>query len=151
VRAPADAPSAFEGRSRFLARGIARQSGLNRGSLPPGEEGAPPHVHSAEEEVFVVLEGGGTLDLWAPPAPGPVQTEPTETHELRPGHVLARPPGTRIPHGLRAGPDGLVYLAYGTRDPNDIVGYPRSNKIFLRGLGVIARLDQLDWFDGEPA
>lgn len=151
VRALAEAPSAFEGRSRFLARGIAVQSGLNRGALPPGEEGAPPHVHSAEEEVFVILEGGGSLELWAPPAPGPFPTAPSETHELRPGHVVARPPGTRVPHALRAGPQGLVYLAYGTRDPNDMVWYPRSNKIFLRGLGVIARLNQLDWFDGEPA
>jgi uncharacterized cupin superfamily protein len=150
VRGFDEAPSAFEGRSRFLARGLAQQSGLNWGSLPPGEEGAPPHVHSAEEEVFVVLDGEGTLELWPPPAPGPHATEPQETHSVRRGHVVARPPGTRIPHSFRAGPAGLTYLAYGTREPNDIVWYPRSNKVFLRGLGVIARLEQLDWFDGEP-
>ena len=29
--------------------------------------------------------------------------------------------------------------------------YPRSNKVFFRGLGLIARLEALDYFDGEPS
>ena len=28
--------------------------------------------------------------------------------------------------------------------------YPRSNKVSLRGLGVIARLEHLGYGDGEP-
>ena len=28
--------------------------------------------------------------------------------------------------------------------------YPRSNKIYWRGLGLIARLEPLDYGDGEP-
>ena len=28
--------------------------------------------------------------------------------------------------------------------------YPRSNKVFLRGLGVSARLEYLEYGDGEP-
>ena len=47
-----------------------------------------------------------------------------ESHELRPGHVVARPPGTRIAHSIVAGPEGLTYLAYGTREPNDICLLP---------------------------
>ena len=27
--------------------------------------------------------------------------------------------------------------------------YPKSNKVFLRGLGVVARLEKLDYWDGE--
>ena len=69
----------------------------------------------------------------------------------RRGHVVSRPAGTRISHCLRAGDAGLTYLAYGTRDPNDVCYYPRSNKIFWRGLGLIARLEPLDYFDGEPS
>ena len=42
----------------------AKQTGLNWVKLPPNEEGAPPHCHSAEEEVFVILDGEGTLELW---------------------------------------------------------------------------------------
>jgi uncharacterized cupin superfamily protein len=44
----------------------------------------------------------------------------------------------------------MTYLAYGTREPNDITYYPRSNKIFFRGVGLIARLENLDYSDGEP-
>ena len=61
-----------------------------------------------------------------------------------------RPAATRVPHAFRAGSAGLTYLAYGTREPNDICWYPRSNKVFFRGLGVIGRLELLDYSDGEP-
>ena len=131
--------------------GGAKQSGLNWLALPPNDEGAPPHCHSADEEVFVVLEGDGVLELWAPPRPDdPLQTEPQETHDVRRGHVVSRPAGTRVSHCFRAGGEGLTYLAYGTRESNDICYYPRSNKVFFRGLGVIARLQLLDYSDGEP-
>jgi hypothetical protein len=33
----------------------------------------------------------------------------------------ARPPATRVAHAFRAGDDGLALLAFGTRDPNNIV------------------------------
>jgi uncharacterized cupin superfamily protein len=147
-----DVEAQFEGRSKRLAVVAgATQAGLNWGSFPAGEEGAPPHCHSTEEEVFVILDGEAELLLWSPPRAGePPQTEPAERHPVRRGHVIARPAGTRIPHSLRAGAPGLTYLAYGQRDPSDVCWYPRSNKVFFRGVGVIARLEQLDYFDGEP-
>ena len=147
-----DVEGDYGGRSKRLAfAGGASQSGLNWGSLPPNEEGAPPHCHSAEEEIFVILDGEGTLELWAPPKPGAaLPTEPAETHALRRGHVISRPAGTRISHSLRSGATGMTYLAYGTRESNDICYYPRSNKVFFRGLGVIGRLELLDYSDGEP-
>jgi uncharacterized cupin superfamily protein len=151
VRALDEAPSQYRGVERNLARGIAKRSGLNLLALPAGAEGAPPHCHSAEEEVFVILEGEGTLELWGRPNPEqPLQTEPAETHPVRPGHVVSRPPGTRIPHSFRAGPGGMTFLAYGTREPNDMAWYPRSNKVYFRGLGVIGRLELLEYGDGEP-
>jgi uncharacterized cupin superfamily protein len=55
----------------------------------------------------------------------------------------------RIAHSLRAGGHGLTYLGYGTREPGDVCYYPRSNKIFWRGVGLIARLESLDYDDGE--
>ena len=41
-------------------------------------------------------------------------------------------------------------LIYGTRKPNDMAWFPRSNKIFWRGLGVIGRIESLEYNDGEP-
>jgi uncharacterized cupin superfamily protein len=152
VVALADVEGDYGGSSKRLAKPAgATQSGLNWVKLPPNDEGAPPHCHSAEEEVFVILDGAGTLELWGLPRPGvAMQTVPQETHAIRRGHVIARPPGTRISHSLRSGEAGLTYLAYGTREPNDMCYYPRSNKVFFRGLGVIARLELLEYGDGEP-
>jgi uncharacterized cupin superfamily protein len=114
------------------------RTGLNHITVEPGKLGAPPHCHSAEEELFVVLDGGGTLLLG------------DEEHAVRAGHVVSRPAGTRVAHAFRGGAGGLTYLAYGTREPTDIAFYPRSGKISFRGVGVIARLERLEYWDGEP-
>jgi uncharacterized cupin superfamily protein len=116
----------------------SERTGLSQVVLEPGRDGYPPHCHSAEEEIFVVLAGSGTLFLG------------DEQAAVRPGHVVGRPPGTRVAHSFRAGEEGMTYLAYGTRDPNDIAYFPRSNKILFRGVGVMARLEKLDYWDGEP-
>ena len=59
-------------------------------------------------------------------------------------------PGRRVGHAFQAGPNGVTMLIYGTRCPNDMCWYPRSNKIFWRGLGVIGRIESLEYGDGEP-
>ena len=125
------------------------RTGLSWLRIPPGRLGAPPHCHSAEEEVFVILDGEGTLELWpAPRAAG--RGAQREDLPIRAGHVIARPSGTQIGHAFRAGQDGLTMLLYGTREPNDIAYYPRSNKISWRGVGVIGRVEHLEYSDGEP-
>ena len=45
---------------------------------------------------------------------------------------------------------GLTLLAWGARDPNDIVWYPDSKKVVLRGVGIRTRVERLDYWDGEP-
>ena len=128
-----EAETGFGGAARFLARSAgARRTGLNHVTLPPGATGAPAHCHSLEEEVFVLLEGEATLLLH----PRGSRGGDAEEHPLRAGHVVARPPGTGISHAFRAGPDGAVYLAYGTREPNDMTYYPERATVALRGLGV---------------
>ena len=125
------------------------RTGLNWERLAPGADTGPPHCHSAEEEVFVVLEGDGVLELW----PSPIAEQhgvQREDVQLRTGHVVAQPPGQGVGHTVRAGENGMTVLLYGTRDPNDAIYYPRSEKIFWRGLGVIGRVEHLDYYDGEP-
>ena len=120
-------------------------TGIRLYDVVPGMLHTPPHCHSAEEEIFVVTEGDGTLELWR----GAGADRPEEEHAVRRGCVVARPAGSGVAHSFRAGPDGLQVLAYGTRDPRDISFYPRSGKVSLRGVGVIGRLDVLDYWDGE--
>ena len=145
-----DVEGAAGGKWRRLARAAGGElTGLNWGRLDDGEEGAPPHIHSADEEIFVVLEGEGILELWPSPQ---LAREGTayEEHSIRAGHVISRPAGSAIAHGLRGTGPGMSFLAYGTRRPEDTCYYPRSNKIYFRGLGLIARLEDLDYDDGEP-
>jgi uncharacterized cupin superfamily protein len=121
------------------------RTGLRQTTIEPGALMAPPHCHAAEEEIFVVLDGDGELDLW----PSVRWGGELETFPVRTGSTVARPAGTHRAHGLRAGPGGMTVLAYGTREANDISYYPRSGKVNLRGVGVIGRLEQLDYWDGE--
>jgi len=133
--------------SRDLGRAVeSERTGLSHYVVPPGMLMNPPHVHSAEEEIFVILEGSGTLQLY--PSPRADDGE-LEEFPIRAGCSIARPAGTQRAHGIKAGADGLTLLAYGTRDPNDIVHYPRSGKISFRGVGVIGRLEQVGYWDGE--
>ena len=40
----------------------------------------------------------------------------------------------------------MSLLMYGTRDQSDLCYYPRSGKVFFRGIGLVTRLgDQLDY------
>lgn len=112
-------------------------SGMSHIEVAPDARSAPFHCHGAEEELFVVLDGAGTLRLG------------DEQHAVKPGHVLARPPGTGIAHQFIAGELGLTVLAWGTRDANDIVWYPDSKKVYLRGIGVKLRAEPLEYWDGE--
>jgi uncharacterized cupin superfamily protein len=73
-----------------------------------------PHCHSEEEEVFVILDGTATLELWPSPR-REAAGEKREELALRPGHLVARPPGTGISHSFLAGPEGVTMLTYGTR------------------------------------
>jgi uncharacterized cupin superfamily protein len=137
----------FSTEAALATRELSTLAGLHWQKLEAGHRGCVPHCHSAEEEVFVILDGTATLELWPSPRS---DSDAVEEISLRAGHVVARPPGTRVSHSFRAGPDGVTMLVYGTREPNDICFYPRSNKIFWRGIGVIGRIEQLDYFDGEP-
>ena len=114
-------------------------TGLNHVVLAAAEQGSPAHCHSQEEELFVVLEGGGVLELWSRGEPTP------EEHPLTRGDVIARPPASGVAHAFRAGGAGLTYLAYGTREPGDMCFYPQSGRVSLSGLGIALRSPEIDY------
>lgn len=148
----ADVPVAERGGEtvRSAARDLgdaagSERTGLSHYVVQPGKLMNPPHVHSAEEEIFVILEGSGTLLLY----PSAREAGEIEEFPVRAGSTVARPAGSQRAHAIRAGDEGLTLLAYGTRDSNDIVYYPRSGKVSFRGVGVIGRVEQVDYWDGE--
>jgi uncharacterized cupin superfamily protein len=123
---------------RDLARAaVWRLCGLQHVTVAPGRRSSVRHCHSHDDELFVVLDGDGVLLLG------------DERQAVRPGSIVARPPATGVAHAFEAGDDGLVLLAYGTREPADMCWYPDSHKLSFRALGVIARVEPLDYWDGE--
>jgi len=135
---PDERPSAFESPWRDLGTAAGSvTTGLKHVHVPAGKLSCPQHCHSAEEEIFVILDGEGVLWLGDDEIP------------VRPGHVVSRPAATHVAHAFRGGDGGLTYLAYGTREPNDIVWYPRSKKILWVGVDIMARVEPLEYWDGE--
>ena len=98
------AASAIPGREAGSDR-----TGIRHAEVFPGKLNAPPHCHSAEEEIFVVLEGDGHLLLW--------EDDGVAEHAVRAGSVVVRPAATGVAHAFRGGADGMSLLMYGMRDP----------------------------------
>ena len=144
VVAFADVPAkeTQRGRTNVVRRDLGRAagslaSGLVHVEIAAGAESHPPHCHSAEEELFVVLGGSGVVRLG------------DEEHPVDRGSLVARPAGTGVAHSFAAGDDGLELLAYGERDPRDVCWYPRSQKLSFRAFGAIFRVERVDYWDGE--
>jgi uncharacterized cupin superfamily protein len=131
-----------------LARGTAaRKLGASIDTVAPGMRSCPYHFHHAQEEMFVVLEGQGTLRVAG------------EMLALRAGDIAFIPPGPEYPHQIVNTSDApLKYLSISTRDMPEVVEYPDSNKYLAMAslpdgkfFDSMQRADNtLDYWDGEP-
>ena len=134
--------------SARLARGTAAQKmGASIDIVPPGKRSCPYHFHHAEEEMFIVLEGEGTLRVAGEMLP------------IRSGDTIFIPPGPEYPHQLINTSDKpLKYLSLSINADVEICEYPDSNKYLafsstqgpLFGYRRMHRAkDDLDYWDGE--
>jgi uncharacterized cupin superfamily protein len=132
-----------------LAKGTAaRKLGASIDTVAPGMRSCPYHLHHAQEEMFVILEGQGTLRVAGEMLP------------LRAGDVAFIPPGPEYPHQIINTSDApLKYLSISTRDAPEIVEYPDSDKYLAMapaaGDGkqfeaLHCRGDLVDYWEGEP-
>jgi uncharacterized cupin superfamily protein len=92
----------------------SRRVGLSRYELDPGRRVMPVHVHADEEELFVVLAGGG------------IGVEGDEAYAIAAGDVLLYPAGGR-PHTVVAGDEGIDMLAFGSGSDTSLTWLPRPN------------------------
>ena len=126
----------------------ARKLGAGIDVLPPGKRACPYHFHYAQEEMFVILEGEGTLRVAAEMIP------------IRAGDVIDIPPGPEYPHQIINTSDApLKYLSISTQELPEVCEYPDSGKYvaFARVKGTLlegGRMHRpdtdLDYWDGEP-
>ena len=131
-----------------LARGTAAvKLGASIDTVPPGKRSCPYHFHYAQEEMFIVLEGEGTLRVAGEMLP------------IHTGDIAFIPPGPEYPH-LIINTSGapLKYLSISTREAPEVCEYPDSAKFLAyapRGDGshfdaIQRTTNTLDYWDGEP-
>jgi len=139
----------YEFETARLAKGTAaRKLGASVDVLPPGKRGCPYHFHYAQEEMFVILEGRGTLRVAG------------EQLSVQAGDVVFIPPGPEYPHQFINTSDApMKYLSISTKDSPEVVEYPDSGKYLASatrdgdpyGFARMHRKDSdLEYWDGEP-
>jgi uncharacterized cupin superfamily protein len=138
----------YDSRGARLAQGTAAQKlGASFDVLAPGKRSCPYHLHHAQEELFVVLDGQGTLRVAGEMLP------------IKAGDVIFIPPGPEYPHQIINTSDAVLkYLSVSTMETPEICEYPDSGKYLAEGslqsstpFGVIDRGGaRLDYWDGEP-
>lgn len=138
----------YDALSARLAPGTAaRKLGLCVDVVAPGKRSCPYHFHHAQEEMFVVLEGEGTLRVAGEMLP------------VRAGDVVFIPPGPQYPHQfINTSQQTLKYLSVSTRESPEVCEYPDSGKYLAmatgsegNGFDAIQRAGaSVDYWDGEP-
>jgi uncharacterized cupin superfamily protein len=135
-------------RARVSRQAGSERLGLSLWELPAGEAAYPYHLHLAEEELIVVLDGRPDLRT------------PEGWRTLREGEVVAFPRGERGAHQLVNRTERTVrFLAFSPNGEPDIVIRPDSGTVgaYERqvdggGLRKVFRLDDaVDYFAGERA
>jgi len=76
------------------------KSGLSLQSVAAGSRQPFGHHHEAEEEIYLVLKGGGTMRAG------------TQDVELSPMDAVRVAPG--VTRAIEAGPDGIEFVAFGS-------------------------------------
>lgn len=132
--------------ARLTEGTAARKLSAGVNVVPPGKRACPYHLHHAQEEMFVILEGTGTLRVAGEMLP------------VKAGDVVFIPPGRDYPHQLiNTSSRVLKYLAIGTTDEPEICEYPDSGKYLAEAgvatdhpFGVIGRKSaEVDYWEGE--
>ena len=123
----------------------ARDLGYSYDVIPPGKRGCPFHSHHAEEEMFFIVRGEGTLRYG------------NETRRVRAGDVICCPTGgPETAHQIINDSDAeLAYLSISTKAPAEVCEYPDSGKVgaFGREGSKVRHMTEMsaavDYWKGE--
>jgi len=121
---------------------VARKLGCGVDTVAPGQQSCPYHFHHSQEEMFIILEGQGTLRV------------ADELLPIKAGDVIFIPCGPEYPHHiLNSSEAELKYLSISTQDRPEVCEYPDSGKlaVFSKGPAFTQRRENsLDYWEGEP-
>jgi uncharacterized cupin superfamily protein len=138
----------YQSQAARLGTGTAAQKlGASVDIVAPGKRSCPYHFHYAQEEMFVVIEGQGTLRVAGQMLP------------IKTGDVVFIPPGPEYPHQIINTSDApLKYLSISTRETPEVCEYPDSGKyqamVTINGARAFTAVQRppstLEYWDGEP-
>jgi uncharacterized cupin superfamily protein len=133
----------YQSECASLSQGTAaKKLGCGYDVLAPGKQVCPYHLHHAQEEMFIVIEGEGTLRV------------ADERIPIRTGDVIFIPPGPEYPHHIINTSDKpLKYLSISTLETPELCEYPDSKKLsaYAGKVSLRGRAESnLDYWDGEP-
>ncbi|MGO4745008.1 cupin domain-containing protein [Serratia quinivorans] len=141
-------PPLYDSMGTRLGTGTAaKKLGASIDVVAPGMRSCPYHFHYAQEEMFIVLEGNGTLRVAGERLP------------ITGGDIIFIPPGPEYPHQIINSSDApLKYLSISTREQPELVEYPDSGKFQATAVdenGEPVRYLQrpsasLDYWQDEP-
>ena len=116
----------FQARFGFIGKALGtRKIGINVTVVPAGKAAWPRHYHYNNDEMFLVLEGTGTLH------------HGEDDYPIKPMDVIHIEAGTGIPFQIEnTGTEELRYLALSTLDPADVFVYPDSQKVGIMSLAA---------------
>ena len=124
----------------------AKDLGYSYDVVQPGKTSCPFHSHRAEEEMFFIVKGEGTLRYG------------TERRKVRAGDFICCPVGgPETAHQIINDSDAeLAYISVSTMMPAEVCEYPDSGKIGAYGGAGEGRLRhmtmagaQVDYWEGE--
>lgn len=143
----------YSARIGSFARSIGLQKlGCMLTVVPPGKAAFPYHVHHANDEMFVILQGTGEYRFGG------------NTYPLKAGDVVSAPAGgPEFAHQIvNTGTEEMRYLGISTTHWPEAVEYPESNKFAVwsrphptgdrakLGLRFIGRREMsINYWDGE--
>jgi uncharacterized cupin superfamily protein len=117
----------------------AKDLGYSYDVVPPGKCGCPFHSHYAEEEMFFIVKGAGTLRYG------------NETRKVRAGDVICCPTGgPDTAHQLvNDSNEDLAYISISTMAVAEICEYPDSKKVGAFGGLTPSRLKHMTHYEAH--
>ena len=138
----------FEAKYANISQKIgAEKLGYNITIVPSGKKSWPFHNHHVSEEMFIILDGEGTLRFG------------DKKYPVKKNDIIACPVGDRSSahQFINDSKSDLKYLALGTKTDHDICEYPDSDKVLARSSkngepilwNISKKGESYEYFEGE--
>jgi uncharacterized cupin superfamily protein len=146
---PVQEQSSLHGKYRLtrqhlsIALGAKKDAGTSAGGhpfdvelvrLPTGAANFPLHQHSAQWELYLIIEGAGEARTGR------------EIEPIQAGDVLMLPP-EEAHQFVNTGPTDLVYYVIATNQPADITFYPETGKWAIKPQAKIFVINEVPYFE----